>query len=315
MTQPPGLADVRALLDERERTFTALDELLPLAGPPPAGEPLRAADASAFGVVEHSESPPGTLSSLWSAREVWQLYPIVPAAHPAALDALLLAWREKPVRPEGADSARTVVWPSRDVDAAGVLLDHGFDPVSVLAVRSGRGARAEPGSRAPSDLRLRRAESADLPVLVDLAVAELDYSSRIGGARRRPDAAELRSAALRYRLAAGEPVWLAEDGGDPLGMAECSLADVAAAGAPRALLQAGRWGYVNCLSVFPAARGHGVGGALARAALRDFAARRAEGSYLYYNPLNPRSSVFWPRYGYRPLWTIWEAAPASGSRA
>jgi len=33
------------------------------------------------------------------------------------------------------------------------------------------------------------------------------------------------------------------------------------------------------------------------------------GTYLYYNPPNPLSSVFWPRQGYRPLWTIWETRP------
>jgi hypothetical protein len=45
-----------------------------------------------------------------------------------------------------------------------------------------------------------------------------------------------------------------------------------------------------------------------------FAAAGVRGSYLYYNPPNPLSSVFWPRQGYRPLWTVWEARPASALR-
>jgi GNAT superfamily N-acetyltransferase len=311
MTQPLDWVEVRALLDEQERTFAALDELLPPAGSPPAGEPLRSAGGSAFGVVEHSDAPPGTLSSLWSARQVWALHPLVPAGQPAALEALLLAWRHRPVHAAGLDSARTVVWPSRDVDAAGVLLRDGFDPVSVLAVRSGHAVGDAPMSRIPSDLRMRPAETADLPALVELAVAELDYAARIGGARKRPDARELRAAALRYRLAAGEPVWLAELRGEVVAMAECSIAELGRPDERRALVSPGRWAYVNCLSVLPPARGRGVGGAVIEAAHRDFAARSAGASYLYYNPLNPRSSVFWPRHGYRPLWTIWEATQPS----
>jgi hypothetical protein len=38
------------------------------------------------------------------------------------------------------------------------------------------------------------------------------------------------------------------------------------------------------------------------------------GTYLYYNPPNPISSVFWPRQGYRPLWTLWEVRPATALR-
>jgi ribosomal protein S18 acetylase RimI-like enzyme len=311
MSRPLASAEVRALLDEQERTFAALDELLPPAGSPPEGEPLRSADGFALGVVEHSESPPGTLPSLWSARETWQLHPLVPAGHPAALAALLLAWRDPPAAAAGLDSARTVVWPSRDVDAAGALLRAGFDPVSVLAVGSGHHVGDEPVSRVPSGLQVRPAEAADLPALVELALAELDYSARIGGARYRPEARELRSAALRYRLAAGEPVWLAEQRGEVVAMVECSIAEVPRPDERRALVSPGWWAYVNCLSVCPAARGRGVGGAVSQAAHRDFARRQAGASYLYYNPLNPRSSVFWPRHGYRPLWTIWEDTPTS----
>jgi GNAT superfamily N-acetyltransferase len=320
MTDPPSLpsgeelSGVRELLDEQARTFAALDSALPTVSlppvPPSVGEPLRTADGSAFGVVEFSQSPPGTLAGLWSARESWQLHPLVPAAATGALASLLLAWRETVVHPDDVESARTVVWPSRDVDAAGVFLRHGFDPVSVLALRTSRGGDARPALRAPRGLRLRTAETADLPVLVDLALAELDYSSRLGGARHRPEARELRSAALGYRLATGEPVWLAEHRGEAVAMAECSITVVAQPEERSTLLRAGRWGYVNCLSVFPGVRGRGVGGALAEAAHRNFVAEDTAGSYLYYNPINPRSSVFWPRHGYRPLWTIWEASPA-----
>jgi GNAT superfamily N-acetyltransferase len=314
MTGPVDLGAVRELLAEKERTFVALDELLPPAGPPPAGEPLRTADGSALGVIAHFESPPGTLSSLWSAREAWQLHPLVPAAHPGALESLLLAWQARPAPSEKEDSARSVVWPSRDVDAAGVFRRHGLEAVSVLAVRAASQRWEEPAVEAQTGLRVRKAETPDLAVLADLALAELDYSARLGGARHRPDARELRSAALRYRLSTDEPVWLAERDGSAVGMAECSLTDVGNGRERQTLLRPGRWGYVNCLSVLPEARGRGVGGALIEAAHQSFTVGQADGSYLYYNPVNPRSSVFWPRHGYRPLWTIWEVSPASALR-
>jgi len=47
---------------------------------------------------------------------------------------------------------------------------------------------------------------------------------------------------------------------------------------------------------------------------QEFHAAGATGTYLYYNPTNPLSSVFWHRQGYRPLWTTWEIHPASALR-
>jgi hypothetical protein len=44
------------------------------------------------------------------------------------------------------------------------------------------------------------------------------------------------------------------------------------------------------------------------------AEQRVVGHFLHYNPPNPLSSVFWPRQGYRPLWTQWELRPAGALR-
>ena len=35
---------------------------------------------------------------------------------------------------------------------------------------------------------------------------------------------------------------------------------------------------------------------------------------LHYEQLNPLSVPFWSRQGYRPLWTTWQATPASAFR-
>jgi GNAT superfamily N-acetyltransferase len=124
----------------------------------------------------------------------------------------------------------------------------------------------------------------------------------------------LKRTLLQVRLAGQEPIWLAELGGIGVGLIECGYTDATPGTWAVTRLPAGRWGYVNCASVLPGARGRGVGRALADHAHTAFAVAGAVGSYLYYNPPNPLSSVFWPRQGYRPLWTIWEARPASALR-
>jgi hypothetical protein len=57
-----------------------------------------------------------------------------------------------------------------------------------------------------------------------------------------------------------------------------------------------------------------VGQALMSLVHNEFHREGAVGTYLYYNPPNPLSSVFWHRQGYRPLWTLLEIRPASALR-
>jgi hypothetical protein len=46
----------------------------------------------------------------------------------------------------------------------------------------------------------------------------------------------------------------------------------------------------------------------------EFHREGTAGTFLYYNPPSPLASIFWPRQGYRPLWTSWELRPASALR-
>jgi ribosomal protein S18 acetylase RimI-like enzyme len=260
------------------------------------------------GVLSHERHGPGSLPSLWSAREVWTLYPLLAAPVADGLHALIDEWAgvlHDAGRP-GEDTSCVLSWPSRDVGATQALLSHGLVPLTVLAVRTG----AQPAPRTSPRVRIRRAEPADLPALVRLAMTELAYSAQVGGAIMRPDAEAMKRTALNYRLGSGAPIWLAEQDGACVGMVECVRNDVQ--DTEEAYLRAGMWNYLNCLSVLPEARGGGIGDALVDVAHRQLP-RRA-GWYLYYNPINPLSSVFWPRHGYRPLWTIWEARPASALR-
>ncbi len=66
--------------------------------------------------------------------------------------------------------------------------------------------------------------------------------------------------------------------------------------------------------MLPAARGTGVGQQLMALVHHELSRLGVVGTYLYYNPPNPLSSVFWLRQGYRPLWTVWEVRPAGALR-
>ncbi|WHT17386.1 GNAT family N-acetyltransferase [Crossiella sp. CA-258035] len=303
------------LLAAQTAHFAGLDPLLPPAAGPVRGDAVSAAlpdGGRVAGMVELTEYPPGSANRLWSAARVWELVPVLGASGRAGMDALLRAWQHRMAGQADfdPDSACVLNWPSRDVAATRALLDHGLVPLSVLAVRE----RRESAAPSPGPLTVRRARQADLGAAVELSMLELAYSALVGSAVVRPDAAALKREALANRLRAGDPVWLAEHDGVPVGLAECGWTDSGPRTAAAARLPRGRWGYVNCVSVLPGARGSGVGQLLMAAAHAEFAAAGVAGSYLYFNPPNPLSSVFWSRQGYRPLWTMWEIRPAGALR-
>jgi GNAT superfamily N-acetyltransferase len=266
------------------------------------------------GVLTHSVFEPGTATTLWSALELWELHPLLGEAGEAGMEALLREWRVLlDRRPAGQDSACLLTWPSRDVAAARPLLAHGFVPLTNLAVRpvrTGTPVRHAPGA----GLRVRLATPADLDVVLALELAELAYSAQVGAAVVRQDAEPVKRAALTRHLDQGDPVWLAERDGVPVGLAHCRLMDVSDGSVIGTRLRPGRWGYVNCVSVRDDARGAGVGRELMAVAHGELHRRGASGTFLYYNPPNPLASVFWARQGYRPLWTSWELRPASALR-
>jgi GNAT superfamily N-acetyltransferase len=317
---PDSPAQVLAdLLEVQRRRFAALDPRLPPAAAPPPGDVLVVGTPpqQVAGVVTHHAWPAGSGPLLWSAAQVTELHPVIGAAGHGPLHALVDAWRGHvlPAVLRDEDSAAVVTWPSRDVVATRVFLDHGLVPLAVLAVR-GLGAVRVPGP--DPDLVLRRAGPADLDACVRLALEELRYSSQVGGSLVRPDAEAVKRTMIRDRLGRGEPTWLAERDGTVIGMIECGHAEAAPGTWLASLLPTGRWGYVNCASVTATERGTGVGAHLAATAIEALEAgspgSAVRGTYLYYNPPNPLSSVFWPRAGYVPLWTLWEVRPAGGLR-
>lgn len=305
------------LLDAQATRFERIDPLLPPAAPPPEGHVLTAAIPTGdrvAGVVTHNSFAPGTATTLWSALELWELHPLLGAAGGVGMDAVLREWRRLLERTEpGTDSACLLTWPSRDAEAAKPLLAHGFAPLTSMAVRPV--SAGVPASRAPqAGVTVRLATAADLDVVLELELAELEYSALVGAAVVRPDAARVKRAALARHVEQGDLIWLAERDGIVTGVAHCRLFDVTAGGLTGTRLRPGRWGYVNCVSVAGDSRGAGVGRELMAVAHHELHRRGATGTFLYYNPPNPLASVFWARQGYRPLWTSWELRPASALR-
>lgn len=307
-------------MDAQCARLNALDPQLPDTYRLPRGEPLMArlpGGAVVAGLTTHTGLSAGSQQTLWSAKETYELFPLVGDRPGEGMDALLHAWRAR-LAEEGAasvDSACVVTWPSRDALATRVFLDHGMVPLSCLAVRS---RSLDPDTKLSGTVNIRRAGPADLEAVVELALTELEYASLVGGSVLRPDAERLKRAAAHVRLSSADqpgadPVWLAERDGVPLALAECGWIDTDNHRSGQRL-RPGRWAYVNCLAVRETARGTGVGRQLMTSAHEEFARAGVVGSFLYYNPANPLSSVFWARQGYRPLWTMWEVRPATALR-
>jgi GNAT superfamily N-acetyltransferase len=304
---------VRSLREAQAARFARLDPLLLSTAAEPDGQALTAAlptGQRVAGVLTRTVHAEGAPTSLWSARDDWEMFPLVGDEPGPGLHALLAAWRrlmDRVGRPDD-DSSCVVTWPSRDVAGSSALLAHGFVPLSVLAIRQSR--RPAVGVEPIPGLAIRRAGMADVDVSVQIALAEMAYSAMVGSTIVRVDAAEIKRAALHYRIGNGDLVWLVERDGVPIGLAECWVTDSNPGARHRFPVPTGRWGYVNTVSVVPGARGAGVGQALMALVHRELYRLGVTGTYLYYNPPNPLSSVFWPRQGYRPLWTIWETRPA-----
>lgn len=298
------------LLAAQTQRLRAIDPLLPPVAPPPPTEML--ATGTVTGALLLSDYPDGSPARMWSASHVCELVPLLGDAGLTGMNALLAAWlrRLPELRLPDRDSACVVCWPSRDVEVSRALLDHGFVPLSVIAVNTPLGA-AGGGSGAQGRDGVRLAGPGDLEECLRLALAEQAYSAMVGGAVLREETEEVKRGLLAARLQRGEPIWVAEQDGVIVGLAECGYSDAVPGSWTATRLPAGRWGYINCASVLPGARDRGVGGRLVGLAHAAFVAAGVAGSYLYYNPPNPLSSVFWPRQGYRPLWTVWEVRPAT----
>jgi GNAT superfamily N-acetyltransferase len=326
----PDLAD--GVFARAERRLLRVDPLL--AGPRPdaphCGAPLgvgHGAGAAAVARCEHWAAEPGSLDLSWGAARRFQL--IAAIADPdvaAGLGRLLTQWRGHLAVVPGTgeeDTAAIVSWPSRDADGVAMLLRHGFDPLEVLAARTAPRHRAAlPPTSVPrrgtlgslgGSLRVRRARLPDADVVARLAIEVIRFDSRFGAVNERPDTlAALRREAAGL-LAGPEPwTWLAERDGEPVALLAAQRPEAARWIAP--MVRQAPAAYLMLMFVHPAERGSGIGGSLVAEFHRAADAAGVAVTLLHYEQLNPLSVPFWSRHGYRPLWTTWQATPASAFR-
>jgi GNAT superfamily N-acetyltransferase len=188
------------------------------------------------------------------------------------------------------------------------------------ARRAPRAAGPPPASApdSPADgdgsLRVRRAGPLDADVVARLAIEVIRFDSRFGAVNERPDTlAALRREAAGL-LAGPEPwTWLAERGGEAVALLSAQRPDEARWISP--MVRQAPAAYLMLMFVQPADRGSGIGGTLVREFHREADAAGVAVTLLHYEQLNPLSVPFWSRHGYRPLWTTWQAVPASAWKA
>ena len=238
-----------------------------------------------------------------------------PDTGPAA-DDLLGQWRDHlaglPAAEARADDTAAIVpWPARDVTGILALIKHGLQPITVIAARpSGRKA-AEPGQT--PDLLIRQAELNDLDTVTELELGVIGYDAYFGGAIPRPATPALARidsrTALEHRP---EWTWLALHRGRPVGLVVVEPPEEATWIAK--MTRPGTVAYLQTAFITPGERGTGADAALIRHVHDALDARGIDLTLLHHAQLNPLSAPFWHRMGYRPLWTTWEARPASTLR-
>lgn len=302
------------LLSAQKAVFAGLDADLPPLAAAPEGVRLTATapGGDVQGVVYRADYPDKDVHRLWEPPTVWEFTPLIGDTGRAGMDAVLAAfgkWLDGQEHPP-TDTAVRVLWPSRDVSVAATMMAHGLVPMTTLAIR-----KTPPGpSTATSDVRVRRATLDDLDVVVAIQFEELRYSSPLTASTPPDNVVPLMRYALRATLFTGR-VLIAEVDGVAVGAVDAGIVTVGAGTSIDGKLPEGLWGYVGTMSVLPHMRGRGVGRALVDHAHRlVFANEKVRGAFLFYEPANPLSSVFWPRRGYRPLWTKWTSRPASRFR-
>lgn len=282
--------------------------------------PATPADGVAFGQPGFTEREPVDPAALWGRLRTHSLRIRLGSGDVrASLVRLLERWiagiDPSTAGPGDRDSSLSVSVPSRDVRYVGPLQRHHFGPAAHLAVRVDRsgGAPSPPGPRPVPAIHgtVRAATEEDLPVLGRMAADLQRYDARFGSITVREGVVETLTAGVAEALREEpELTWVFEDGDGVLrGFTQLnSPAQGTWATAP--CVDRDHTAYLGYQYVEPAARSAGIGSALVAVA-HDEAARRGWSTVvLHYAAMNPLSSVFWPRQGYRPLMTAWFRSPA-----
>lgn len=307
------------------RRWRAADPLLPdpSALPTGCGEPLvvtgGGSRVTGLGVCVHQQIPPGSLNQTWGPADRFTLVPRLAGQDiAAATDELLTAWRDHLAgtgASRGTDTGASIVWPSRDITGVTALLRHGLQPLTVIAARPRpAGSRSrQPPPPLPAGVTVRPAVPDDEDAVFDLELRLAKFDMRFGGLVWRSATPSLVRADVRDSLARDANwTWLAHRHGRAIGLLVVQPPTESGwiAGMGSAMPAA----YLQTMYIDEAERGTGVGAAMVRNLHSRLDADGVALTLLHHSQVNPLSGPFWNRMGYRPLWTSWEARPASALR-
>ncbi|HLH83079.1 MAG TPA: GNAT family N-acetyltransferase [Trebonia sp.] len=304
------------------RRWQALDRLLPdpAALPAGCGAPLAVngdnGRLAGLGICVHQHIPAESLNQTWGAADRFTLVPRLAGQDVAApADALLSQWRDHLAgigAARGPDTSASVVWPSQDITGIRALLRHGLQPVTVIAARV-RPSGPPPAPRGAYGVTIRAAGPADEEQVTDLELRLIRYDMHFGGPVWRAATARLVRAEIRASLARPATwTWLAERAGRAVGLIVAQPPQDA--GWITGMTSLAPAAYLQTMFVDQQERGTGIGAALVRHVHAMLDGAGIAVTLLHHSQVNPLSAPFWYRMGYRPLWTSWEARPASALR-
>jgi GNAT superfamily N-acetyltransferase len=304
------------------RRWHAIDPLLPDPGtlPTGCGEPLVVTSdngrTAGLGVCVHQHIPPQSLNQTWGAADRFTLVPRLPGQDIAtSADLLLAQWRDHLAgigAARGPDTSASVVWPSLDITGVQALLRHGLQPLTVIAARTRpNGPPAAP--RRAYGATIRAAGPADEESVLDLELRLIRYDMHFGGPVWRSATARLVRDEIRDSLGRADPwTWVAERNGRAVGLLVAQAPQDA--GWIAGMTSKTPAAYLQTMFVEGQERGTGIGAALVRNLHARLDGMGVAVTLLHHSQVNPLSAPFWYRMGYRPLWTSWEARPASALR-
>lgn len=318
---------IAALIHEQQRDFRIFDDrLAPPAALEAVEERVRASlsrqdeshlvvrglrgEVVCFGEPRIQELPEGHEWLSWSPRVggLWESLVLPPLRSPFrtdALDALVAAARE--LWHEHGLDGETIAWPSRDPEMAPILRKLGLIPSFHYAYASSESIASIPSK----GVLLRPARLEDYPLLWNLrSEQEAFHLQHCRFERPAPGLEKGFRAQFDRSLLTDAPgeelpqfsVAMQDD--ELVGFVE-AVVQVLPAINPRDLPQ-GRYGYLANAAVRSALRGRGFGRSLVNYALHRLSLRHVLGFVLWYADDNPLSSRFWPRLGFRNLFTKYE---------
>ena len=305
------------------RRWQALDPLLPDPSTLPAGcgEPLVVTGENGrlagLGVCVHQHIAPESINQTWGAADRFTLVPRLSGQDVAApADLLLAQWRDHLAgvgATRGPDTSASVVWPSLDITGVQSLLRHGLAPLTVIAARTRPKSVVSATPRGAYGASIRIAGPADEEQVLDLELRLIRYDLHFGGPVWRASTPRLVRDEIRASLARPASwTWLAERDGRAVGLLVAQAPAVA--GWIASMTSQPMTAYLQTMFVEAPERGTGIGGALVRNLHARLDAAGVPVTLLHHSQVNPLSAPFWYRMGYRPLWTSWEARPASALR-